>query len=154
MTIVQTESFAPAAPLYVTEPRRPMKTDSPPRLDGVALLLVEDDADLLDALAEHLRGVGATVTCASSVKTARRALAGAQFDLLISDIGLSDGSGHEVALAARASGRVRATLALTGNHGEGAVDASRAAGFQMHVTKPCDPTTLVRIAQILLQREA
>lgn len=133
----------------------PMKPDSPPlRLDGVRVLLVEDDADLLDALAEHLGAVGATVVCASTVQAARTELEGVWFDLLVSDLGLPDGSGHEVAVAARASGRVRSALALTGNRDEDAVDASRAAGFQVHVTKPCDPAMLVRIAQILLQREA
>ncbi len=131
-----------------------MNTDSAPlRLDGVHVLLVEDDPDLLDALAEHLTAVGATVTCASSVKAARAALDGGRFDLLVSDIGLPDGSGHEVVLAARGSGRVRAAMALTGNRENDAVDSSRAAGFQMHLTKPCDPAMLVRIAQILLQEE-
>ena len=125
-----------------------------PRLDGVRILLVEDEADLLDALAEHLRSVGASVVTASSLKAARAALVDAQFDLLISDIGLPDGSGHDVATEARGAGRVRAAMALTGNRGEAAVDASRAAGFQMHLTKPCDPATLVRVAQLLLAREA
>ena len=145
---------AARGPLYVTRPRAAADRDSrKPRLDGVQILLVEDDADLLDALTEHLRGVGASVVAAASVKAALSALADAQFDLLVSDLGLPDGSGHEVAIAARDGNRVRAALALTGERGEDVADATRTAGFQMHLTKPCDPGTLVRVAQMLLEHE-
>lgn len=138
-------------PRYVSATRGLGSRDAPPpRLDGIGVLLV---GDLLEALADHLRRVGATATCASSVGGARAALAVARFDLLVSDVGLPDGSGHDVAVVARDLGRVRAAMALTERRGDDVVDASRAAGFQVHVTKPCDPATFVCIAQILLRLE-
>jgi CheY-like chemotaxis protein len=51
------------------------------------------------------------------------------------------------------SGQVRAALALTGGRGDDDIDASRAAGFQMHLSKPCGPDTLLHVAYLLTQRE-
>ena len=121
-------------------------------LAGMRILLVEDDIDLLDALAEHLAGAGAIVVRASSARGARAALVDADYDLLVSDLGLPDGTGCEIALAARDDMRVCAALALSGERGDDALDASRAAGFQVHITKPFNPGMLVHVAEILLRR--
>lgn len=128
-------------------------TSTSTRLDGLSILLVEDEQDLLDELAANLERAGATVVGASSLRAAEAALASRAFDLLISDIELRDGTGYDVARAASRSGRVGAMLALTGRRGDEAIDASRAAGFQMHLTKPCAPETLLHVARLLTNRE-
>jgi two-component system, OmpR family, alkaline phosphatase synthesis response regulator PhoP len=66
---------------------------SPP----VALLMVEDDANVASTLADRLRGSGFAVTHAGSVASANAAIARETFQLALLDVGLPDGSGLDVA---------------------------------------------------------
>jgi DNA-binding response OmpR family regulator len=124
-----------------------MPTSEPAPLRAIRILLVEDDLDLLELLADYLEECGAHVVRAGTFALARRALAAQHFDLLVSDIDLPDGNGHE--LLAERAGRVRAAVVLTGRRDGASVDASRAAGFDAHLIKPCDPEILVRVAATL-----
>jgi EAL domain-containing protein (putative c-di-GMP-specific phosphodiesterase class I) len=65
------------------------------------VLVVDDDASVLRALGRTLRRRGYDVATASSVASAREQLEGLDVDIVLSDIGLGDGSGHDVASAAR-----------------------------------------------------
>jgi EAL domain-containing protein (putative c-di-GMP-specific phosphodiesterase class I) len=65
------------------------------------VLVVDDDASVLRALGRTLRRRGYDVATASSVAAAREQLDGLDVDIVLSDIGLGDGSGHDVASAAR-----------------------------------------------------
>jgi len=67
----------------------------------VALLMVEDDANVAVTLAERLRASGFAVTHAASVAAAREALSGASFDIALLDVGLPDGNGFDVARSLR-----------------------------------------------------
>lgn len=125
---------------------------APPNLVGARILLVEDDVDLLELLAEQLGRHGAAVTCAKSSMEARGALRDAHYDILVTDLGLPDGTGHELASDARRDGRVRAAIALTGDRDEDTMLASHAMGFVAHITKPCDGDTLARVAEVAAQR--
>jgi DNA-binding response OmpR family regulator len=100
------------------------------------ILLVEDHEDTAKAMTWLLRRNGHEVTVAHTV---RRAVSEAQrgaFDLLISDIGLPDGSGLDL-IGQMPAPRIPA-IALTGFGMEQDVARSRAAGFQEHLTKPVD----------------
>jgi CheY-like chemotaxis protein len=100
------------------------------------ILLVEDHEDTAKAMTWLLRRNGHEVTVAHTV---RRAVSEAQkgsFDLLISDIGLPDGSGLDV--IDRMPRPLIPAIALTGFGMEQDVARSRAAGFQEHLTKPVD----------------
>ncbi len=121
-------------------------------LDTVRILLVEDDADLLETLATHLEALGANVMRACTAAGARSAMADASFDLLVSDLGLPDGSGYDLAVEARSSQRVKVALALSGHRDDDSLDASRASGFQMHLTKPFDSRTLGLLVGLLTGR--
>ena len=107
------------------------------------VLLVEDNAPTLSALSRLLRRAGHEVRGASSVGEAREALEEEFFDLLLSDLGLPDGSGLDLV---RGGGeRLPPTrIALSGYGMEADVRECLDAGFQSHVTKPVDWPRLAR----------
>jgi CheY-like chemotaxis protein len=118
---------------------------------SLRILLVEDHADSAKVMQRLLRKAGHVVETAPSVTAGLRAFesAVAPFDLLISDLGLPDGSGLD--LMRELAGRpnpVRA-IALSGFGTEDDVQRSLAAGFAAHLTKPVPMATLRRvIAQV------
>ena len=105
------------------------------------VLLVEDHEPTLRAMERLLRQIGHRVTSARSVATATSTGATDRYDLLISDLGLPDGSGLDIIrrLRDRYAGRA---IALTGYGMESDVSASREAGFAEHLTKPVDAAAL------------
>ncbi|MEO7413550.1 MAG: PAS domain S-box protein, partial [Opitutaceae bacterium] len=105
------------------------------------LLLVEDHESTLKALALLLRRDGHEITTAMNVAEARAAAGGGKFDLVISDLGLPDGTGIELMEKLRADHGLRG-IALTGYGMEQDQARSRAAGFVAHLVKP------VHIAQL------
>jgi PAS domain S-box-containing protein len=105
------------------------------------VLLVEDHEATLHVLSKLLRGLGHRVTGVSSVATATTAADRDGFDLIISDLGLPDGSGLDVMRHLRERYHGRA-IALTGYGMESDIAASRDAGFVEHLTKPVDLTAL------------
>jgi DNA-binding response OmpR family regulator len=107
--------------------------------DGRALkiLFVEDNPDTLRTLTRLLRASGFLVEPAASVRAALDAAARDRFDLLVSDIGLSDGSGLDVARHVRGRYGVRG-IAFSGYGSDEDVRASLEAGFEHHLVKPVD----------------
>lgn len=69
------------------------------------VLVVEDEAILCRVIARNLAAHGHEVTTANSVQTAREALEGSDFDLMLLDIDLPDGTGWEVVRGLREAGR-------------------------------------------------
>jgi PAS domain S-box-containing protein len=117
-------------------------------LTGLKILVVEDDADTRSFLSFLLGQAGATVTVTSCVKEALDVLAQVQFDLLISDIGMPQFDGytliHQVReLEANPNQHIPA-IALTAYAGEANQQQALAAGFQMHLAKPIEPSQLVQ----------
>ena len=108
------------------------------RSRSLRILLVEDHADTLRVLSRMVRGLGHAVTTAASVATALDASAAGPFDLLVSDVGLPDGSGVDLMRRLRPM----PGIALTGYGMESDVEACRDAGFAAHLTKPVDFTRL------------
>jgi two-component system, chemotaxis family, CheB/CheR fusion protein len=109
---------------------------------SLKLLLVEDNADTLRAITLLLRSVGFVVQTATSVSEAMEALSNEHFNLLISDIGLPDGSGLDIMR------HCRDTLGMSGIafSGYATVDdvtESKAAGFAHHLSKPSSLNVLV-----------
>jgi PAS domain S-box-containing protein len=117
--------------------------DSEIEISELNLLLVEDHADTAEAMADLLRSLGHRVTVAGSLAAARAVAeeAGGRFDLVVSDLGLPDGSGLD--LMRELSGRYGLTgVALSGYGMEEDVRRSREAGFAAHLTKPVSLQTL------------
>ncbi len=121
----------------------------PPRF---RILLVEDHVDTAEAMADLLGARGHQVTVAGSLAEARAAAAAvgaAGFDLLVSDLGLPDGSGHELMRELASLYGLRG-IALSGYGMEEDLRKSRQAGFERHLIKPVSPqaleTAIVQVA--------
>jgi CheY-like chemotaxis protein len=102
------------------------------------LLLVEDDETTRRVLRRLLQKSGHTVTAASSVGEALSAVHCNDYDVLISDIGLPDGTGLELMRQIRSAGKTIPGIALTGFGMDADIQNSIAAGFLTHLTKPVD----------------
>jgi len=127
--ILRMESVKPAEP--VTSPAGTAPRDE----KRLRILLVEDHADTRVMLARLLTSLGCIVTAASTVKEAVEAAERHTFDLLLSDIGLPDGSGMDV-MRHTASKQKLKGIALSGYGQEDDLRRSREAGFATHLTKP------------------
>ena len=114
------------------------------------LLVVDDHADTSRAMKRLLERLGYTVEVADSVGTALEALRRSSFDLLISDIGLPDGSGLDIMREARQLPRPIKAIALSGFGMEEDIRKSKEAGFVEHLTKPVNFRTLEASIQSLL----
>ena len=108
----------------------------------LSILVVDDHPDSLDLLARLLRRCGHVVETASTVAGALAAIARRRFDLLISDVGLPDGSGTEVMRTIRAVQGVPG-IAVTGHGEEDFTVACADAGFAVRLLKPVAFSTLV-----------
>jgi two-component system CheB/CheR fusion protein len=131
-----------------TEPSRPETAElDRTMLEGVRLLVVEDDADAREMLVALFEQCGAKVSAAASAGDGMEALQRAPPDVLVCDIGLPGEDGHEFirkvrALDAERGGRIPA-LALTAYTGPDDSRKALAAGFDLYVPKPAAAPALV-----------
>jgi CheY-like chemotaxis protein len=116
-------------------------------LQGLRILVVEDEDDTRDFLGRFLAAHGAQVVTAGSAAEALAQLPDAEADLLISDIGLPEVDGYELLQLIRqtdaGSGGGIPAIALTAY--ARSEDRARAfrAGYQAHVAKPVEPADLI-----------
>lgn len=113
------------------------------------LLLVEDHADTAEILTMLLEEQGYVVVAADSVAGALNVNL-ADIDLVISDIGLPDGTGTDL-LRQLKSKRVIPAIALSGFGMDSDVEDSIQAGFDCHLTKPVDFDHLLKSVRALLK---
>ena len=118
------------------------------------IFLLEDDDALGRGIAMALSGPDRAVTQADTVARAREALALAQFDLLILDINLPDGSGLELLRALRQSGDRTPAILLTANDLELDEVAGLEAGADDYITKPFSLAVLRARVNAQLRRAA
>jgi PAS domain S-box-containing protein len=118
---------------------------------SVKILLVDDNADTLKSLATILRRKGHDVRAALDMATSLRLASEVDFDLLISDIELPDGSGLELMQTIR-SHRSVPGIALSGFGSPEDFEQSRSAGFARHLIKPVDFRQLEQAIQELAGR--
>jgi CheY-like chemotaxis protein len=138
------DSLPTAADAPATAPLPDVK----PHRKPLRILYVEDHEDTCKVMSRLLTGCGYVVTCADSVKSALAHLETEQFDVLVSDIGLPDGSGLDVMRTVRERQSLPG-IALSGFGMEDDVRRSREAGFVQHLTKPVNVQKLeAAIAQI------
>jgi two-component system, chemotaxis family, CheB/CheR fusion protein len=107
------------------------------------ILLVEDHPDTVRMLSRLLREAGHHVTAATSLRAGLDAAAAAAFDVVVSDLGLPDGSGLDLMRELRRRQPVRG-IALTGYGMESDVAQTQEAGFVRHLTKPVEFGALER----------
>ena len=118
-------------------------------LQGVRVLVVDDDTDTREFLVFLLEQAGASVISASSAGEALRELTQFKPDILLSDIGMPDMDGYMLmrqvrALPSEEGGQIPA-IALSAYAGEMNQQQAIAAGFQRHLAKPVEPEELIRI---------
>jgi PAS domain S-box-containing protein len=109
------------------------------------VLLVDDNAETLRTIAMVLESSGFDVRTAASVESAFAALRGEQFNLLVSDIGLPDGSGLDIMRHCRDNLGLKG-IAFSGYATDYDVRASLEAGFAHHLAKPADLGRMIGLA--------
>lgn len=112
------------------------------------ILVVEDHADTSRLMARLLQSNGHQVSTAEDVSSALAVVEREPIDLLISDIGLPDGTGHDLM---RQIQSIRPTkgIALSGYNSTDDLHQAKAAGFAAHVTKPVDFNKLQQLIEQL-----
>lgn len=124
-----------------------------PALDGVRVLVVDDEADVRELLRTILAQAGARVALAENAAAALSALARGTFDVLVSDIRMPDEDGYAFLRKVRALGAGRGgqipALALTAYTRIDDREAALSAGFQQHTGKPIEPAELCAVVATL-----
>ncbi|MGL5873949.1 MAG: ATP-binding protein, partial [Xenococcaceae cyanobacterium] len=131
------------------------QTEAEVPLDGVQILLVDDELDTREFQAFLLEQSGANVTAVASGLEALQALERFIPDVLVSDIGMAEMDGYMLMQQIRSrpldrGGTIRA-IALTAYAAEIDRQRARMVGFQTHITKPVEPEKLVRAIVHLLE---
>ncbi|WP_224244205.1 hybrid sensor histidine kinase/response regulator [Hyalangium gracile] len=164
----QGATFVVRLPLSVARRREPLVPPTlraevekagllcPPELEGLRVLVVDDEADTRELLRTMISGCKARVRTAASVAEGLRALQEEMPDVLVSDIGMPEEDGYSFirkvrALAPAGAGQLPA-VALTAY--ARVEDRTRAllAGFQSHVPKPVEPLELLAVLASLAGR--
>jgi CheY-like chemotaxis protein len=132
---------------WVMQSERIFMSNSLP--DRKTILMVDDDPDTSLVMKRLLGGLGYKVETAHSVESALEAFGNQTFDVLISDIGLPDGSGYDLMreLIARGTTSKLKGIAVSGYAMEEDVKQSLAAGFSQHVSKPVNIQRLQAIIE-------
>jgi PAS domain S-box-containing protein len=135
-----------------------ISTNPRPALNGIRVLVVDDERDSRELVAAALMVHGAEVVALESSIEALKEMKRRPFDLLLSDIGMPEMDGYWLIkkvrqLPAEGGGRIPAA-ALTAY--AGVEDRRRVllAGYQMHIPKPIEPAELTSIVASLAKRNA
>jgi CheY-like chemotaxis protein len=114
--------------------------------DMCSILLVEDHDDTRGVFAKLLRSWGHEVAAANSVSSGLAALADKNVNVILSDLGLPDGSGCDLMTAVRPKNPHILAIAISAYYMAADKERSLAAGFDLHLGKPVD---LMRLFNIL-----
>jgi CheY-like chemotaxis protein/two-component sensor histidine kinase len=132
--------------------------DSKPEvsLNGINILLVEDDRDTRMLIQRMLELRGAQVTAAASAAEALKSFSATVPDVLVSDIAMPDEDGYSLmrkvrSLSRDAGGQIPA-IALTGYASAKDKADTFAAGYQAHVAKPLEPTDLITAIEQVIRK--
>lgn len=122
------------------------KVEEVPSLSGIHILIVDDDKDTRELLAEIIEGYEAKVTTTASASEALEALFQLEPDILLSDIAMPQEDGYSLIRKIRSQpGDIQRipAIALTAFAREEDKKQALEAGFQQHLVKPVNPTELV-----------
>jgi PAS domain S-box-containing protein len=132
----------------------PLEAIELPRLDGVNVLIVDDEPDGRGLIARIIEGRGGLTVCASSAVEALALLSSERVDIMLSDIGMPDMDGYELMRRVRLLDGTRANpvpaIAVTAYARPEDRQRSLLAGYHMHLSKPIEARELVAgIASLL-----
>ena len=159
----------PIAPIYHVDPSGgrvhpaardllPEYADCTDRLDGLCILVVDDEADTRELLKQGLEYCGARVSLAGSAAEALDALMVTVPDVLISDIGMPGIDGYDLIRQIRnlprdRGGKVPAIALTAYTRTEDRLQSLR-AGYDMHVPKPVELAELIAVASTVVRRQS
>jgi signal transduction histidine kinase/ActR/RegA family two-component response regulator len=128
--------------------------DIRPVLDGIRILIVDDEADARDLLSALLKQCKAAVVAAPSAAQAREILETSHIDVIISDIEMPDEDGYSFIRWVRSNARTREIPAAALTAYARSEDRMRAIleGFQIHIPKPVEPGELIAVVATLTGR--
>ena len=121
-------------------------------LDGLRVLVVDDDADNLDLIKFVFEEYNAQVTSAASAREALQGITELKPNILISDIAMPQQDGYSLIRQVRnLTEQIRQipAIALTGQASVEARNLALKAGFSTHIAKPFDPDMLIAIVSQL-----
>ena len=123
------------------------------RLDGIRVLVVDDESDSREVMAHALEDSGATVSIAENARQAMEILEESEMDVLLADIAMPEEDGYALIHRIRSSpaGRIAAipAAAVTAHARDDERRRALAAGFHLHLAKPFEPGQLTRTVQAL-----
>lgn len=147
---------APSSSNSSNDPFQDLSGQTGTALEGLHLLVVDDDDDARELLESMLGHFGAHVTTVSSMFAALEALKEESFDLLLSDLAMPRQDGYALIEAIRRDSRPAVrhipAIAVTGHAADAYRDRALASGFDAYVTKPVDATRLLSQIQKLMHR--
>lgn len=124
-------------------------------LDGVRVVVVEDDPDSRDMLVAIFAAAGADVSSAASAEEGFDLVSLTSPQLLVSDIAMPDEDGYSLMRRVRASelaqGGSIPAIALTAFTSDDARRSALRAGFSLHMSKPVDPPAILAAAKRLTE---
>jgi signal transduction histidine kinase/CheY-like chemotaxis protein len=154
--LVQAKGSSLNEPVKVAEKEPRGEVKRPGKLNGIRVVLVDDDDDGRHALAALLRHMGAQVREAESAASALEHIEAGPADVLLSDIGMPGDDGYFLMARLREweqrEGRLLPAAAVTAYSREIDRRLTREAGFQGHLAKPVDPGTLAAMVLELAGR--
>lgn len=112
-------------------------------LEGVRVLVIDDDTDTREFIAFALAEHGAVVTAIASARQALHTLAMADFDIIISDVGMPEMDGFLMMQTVRERDHTTPAIALTAYARDSDRDRAMASGFQRHLPKPVELDVLI-----------
>src|SRR5439155_2589797 len=155
----QGATFRIRLPLTPVTPEGPVpgldhekKSESDAALNGIRVLLVEDEPDARELIALTLRGSGAKVEAVDSASDALHHLQVFAPDVLLSDIGLPLESGYDLIRTVRSLSsdlKMIPAIALTAFATESDRQMAVSAGFHAHLAKPVEPGQLIEMIKRL-----
>jgi CheY-like chemotaxis protein len=127
------------------------------RLDGIHVLLVEDDDDSRKLLGTMVKHYGAKVTSTKSAAKALEVFENEVPDVIISDIGMPDQDGYELirklrALPVEKGGNIPA-IALTGYASRKDRERALNSGYNQHIAKPIEQADMISAIAALVGRD-
>jgi len=136
----QSNNLSPEGEVISTEPQ-----------ERRTALVVDDVADVTEMLAVVLTHAGYSVVTAASAPAALKAASERQFDIIISDIGMPEMNGYQLAREMRTMPGYATVpmVAVTGYSMFDDKERSTNAGFNAHMTKPIDPRALLDLIEQL-----
>jgi len=157
LDIPSQEANQPSAAWQTQRQQSAERMECPPRLEGVSVLVVDDDRDAREMLNMVLSQCEAEVRTASSTAEALAEISRQRLDVLVSDIGMPDLDGYELIKRLRQTESERGqkalpALALTAYAKAEDRVRALAAGYHVHLSKPVDPEEFALVVASLLGR--